>query len=40
VAYLISLFAMTLGALSVGWWWFVGGEGERRLRSILDASFG
>jgi len=40
VAYLVSLFAMTLAALSVGWWWFVGGEGERRLRSILDASFG
>lgn len=40
VAYLVSLFAMTLAALFVGWWWFVRGEGERRLRSILDASFG
>ena len=39
VAYLTSLFAVTIAALVVGWWWFVGGEGERRLRSILDASF-
>jgi hypothetical protein len=39
IAYLTSLFAMTLAALVVGWWWFVRGEGERRLRSILDASF-
>ena len=39
VAYLVSLFAVTLSALAVGWWWFVRGEGERRLRSILDASF-
>ena len=40
VAYLVSLFGLTLAALAAGWWWFVGGEGERRLRSILDASFG
>ena len=39
VAYLGSLFGLTIGALLVGWWWFVGGEGERRLRSILDARF-
>lgn len=40
VAYLATLFGLTVAALVVGWWWFVGGEGERRLRSILDASFG
>ena len=39
VAYLATLFGLTIAALVVGWWWFVGGEGERRLRSILDASF-
>jgi hypothetical protein len=39
MAYLATLFGMTIAALLVGWWWFVGGEGERRLRSILDASF-
>jgi hypothetical protein len=39
VAYLATLFGMTFAALLVGWWWFVGGEGERRLRSTLDASF-
>ncbi len=39
VAYLSALFSSTLAALLVGWWWFVQGEGERRLRSILDASF-
>lgn len=39
VAYLVALFATTIASLVVGWWWFVGGEGERRLRSILDASF-
>ena len=38
-AYLISLAALTLAALGVGWWWFVGGEGERRLRAVLDARF-
>lgn len=39
VAYLGTLFGLTVASLLVGWWWFVGGEGERRLRSILDASF-
>lgn len=38
-AYLISLAAITLTALGVGWWWFVRGEGERRLRAILDQRF-
>jgi hypothetical protein len=38
-AYLISLATLTLAALGVGWWWFVTGEGERRLREILDTTF-
>jgi hypothetical protein len=38
-AYLVALLAATASALGVGWWWFVRGEGERRLRSILDARF-
>lgn len=38
-AYLIGLAAVTVIAAVVGVWWFVGGEGERRLRHILDESF-
>lgn len=36
IGYLGTLIAFTGGSLAVGWWWFVGGEGERRLRSVLD----
>ena len=39
-AYLTFLGALTVGTLAVGWWWFPGGEGERRLRVILDDAFG
>lgn len=39
LAYLGSLFGATALALTVGWWWFVGGEGERRLTAVLDARF-
>ena len=39
VAYLLVLGALTLAALGVGGWWFVGGVGERRLRSVLDSHF-
>ncbi|MDH3607530.1 MAG: hypothetical protein OER12_11110 [Acidimicrobiia bacterium] len=39
LGYLGSLFATTALAVTVGWWWFVGGEGERRLRSMLDSQF-
>ena len=36
ISYLAVLGALTLAALAVGLWWFVGGEGERRLRAVLD----
>ncbi|MCE9620887.1 MAG: hypothetical protein K8R99_00920 [Actinomycetia bacterium] len=39
VAYIAVLAILTLAALAVGLWWFVGGEGERRLRVVLDRSF-
>jgi hypothetical protein len=35
IAYVGTLVAATIAALGVGLWWFVGGEGERRLRSVL-----
>lgn len=38
-AYLIILAVVTVVAAVVGVWWFVGGEGERRLRDVLDESF-
>ena len=40
VAYTAVLVLATLAALIVGWWWFVGGEGERRLAAVLDRDFG
>lgn len=36
VGYLGALGAVTAAALLVGWRWFAGGEGERRLKEILD----
>ena len=36
ISYLVSLGIATVGALGAGLWWFVGGEGERRLSSVLD----
>ena len=38
-AYLIALACLTVISAVVGVWWFVGGEGERRLRSVLVESF-
>lgn len=38
-AYLLVLGALTVSALIVGGWWFVGGVGERRLRVVLDRHF-
>ena len=39
-AYLVTLAAFTLGSLAVGAWWFVGGTGEARLKTVLDHRFG
>jgi hypothetical protein len=39
VSYLISLGSLTVAALAVGVWWFVGGVGERRLKEVLDSRF-
>jgi len=39
VAYLLTMVVITLITLGVGWWWFPGGVGERRLRQILDETF-
>ncbi len=40
VLYLASLFGVTLAGLLVGIWWFVTGEGERRLAGVLEDRFG
>jgi hypothetical protein len=39
IAYIAVLTVAGLLSLATGWWWFVGGEGEQRLRTRLDASF-
>lgn len=39
VVYLLTMIVVTLITLGVGWWWFPGGVGERRLRQILDETF-
>lgn len=36
LAYLAVLGTATVAALAVGLWWFVDGEGERRLGAVLD----
>jgi hypothetical protein len=38
--YLVVLIGLTTSALVVGIWWFVSGEGERRLERVLDDRFG
>ena len=38
--YLIPLIGITVLVLIVGIWWFVGGEGERRLEAVLENEFG
>ena len=38
--YLVALLGLTVSALAVGVWWFVGGEGERRLEHVLEERFG
>ena len=39
IVYLVGLVGLTFAALVTGMWWFVGGEGERRLRKVLDERF-
>ena len=39
IPYVSSLGAASLVALFVGWWWFVSGVGESRLRVVLDKHF-
>jgi hypothetical protein len=39
VIYATLVTVATLAAVITGWWWFVGGEGERRLRAVLDRTF-
>ena len=38
-SYVVALGGLTVAALAVGWWWFPSGNGERRLRRILDSAF-
>jgi hypothetical protein len=38
-SYALILVLVTLAAAITGWWWFVSGEGERRLRNVLDERF-
>ncbi len=40
VAYAVAIASLTLATLATGWWWFVSGVGERRLRETLDTVFG
>lgn len=37
--YLVTLFGLGIAALVTGVWWFVTGEGERRLARILDDAY-
>lgn len=34
--YLVALGSLTAATLAAGLWWFVGGEGERRLHAVLS----
>ena len=36
LAYVVIVGTATVAALGVGLWWFVEGEGERRLSAVLD----
>lgn len=40
IVYLVGVIGLTLAALIVGVWWFVSGEGERRLAAVLENRFG
>jgi hypothetical protein len=34
------MLGLAVTALIAGGWWFIGGEGERRLNSVLDDRMG
>jgi hypothetical protein len=38
--YLVVMLGLAVTALIAGGWWFIGGEGERRLNSVLDDRMG
>jgi hypothetical protein len=40
IAYVGLLGALTIASLLIGWWWFVRGVGEERLREVIDSVFG
>ncbi len=40
VFYLTAVGVMAIASLSIGAWWFVSGNGERRLREVLESEFG
>ena len=37
LAYLGTVGGFTITSLAVGWWWFVGGIGEKRLARVLES---
>lgn len=39
IVYLVVLGSLVFGSLAVGFWWFVGGAGERRLTGVLEKRF-
>jgi hypothetical protein len=40
VFYLGALGGIFVASLAVGWWWFLSGVGERRLRAVFEAQLG
>lgn len=38
-SYLIVVAILTAGALAAGSWWFIGGEGERRLQEAIESNY-
>ncbi len=40
ISYLGLVGGLTLASLGIGWWWFLGGAGEARLRAVIDPVFG
>lgn len=40
VAYMLTLGALTVASMGIGWWWFVTGVGQQRLDEVIDTRFG